>query len=79
LNEVRGTALLRGYRGATRADESALAEILLRLSCMLEICPQIHEMDANPVKVLAQGAKVVDARVRVDRLPEATVNRRIAY
>ncbi len=79
MNEVKGSALLRGYRGAKAADEAALAETILRVSALIEICPQIHEMDANPVKVLEKGAIVVDARVRVDRLPERAPSRRIAY
>lgn len=79
MNEVKGTALLRGYRGSRPADEAALSEIILRVSALLEICPQIQEMDANPVKVLESGAIVIDARVRVDRLVEPTPTRRIAY
>lgn len=79
INEVKGTALLRGYRGSRPADEAALSEIILRVSALLEICPQIQEMDANPVKVLENGAIVVDARVRVDRLVEPPPTRRIAY
>ncbi len=79
MSEVRGTALLRGYRGARPADESAIKEIILRVSALLEICPEIQEMDANPIKVLEKGAIVADARVRVDRLPTAAPTRRIAY
>jgi acyl-CoA synthetase (NDP forming) len=79
INEVKGTALLRGYRGSSAADETALVDLILRVSALLEICPQIHEMDANPVKVLERGAIVVDARVRVDRVVEPPPSRRIAY
>ena len=79
INEVKGTALLRGYRGSKPADEAALVEIILRVSALLEICPQINEMDANPIKVLEKGAIVVDARVRVDRVIEPPPTRRIAY
>jgi acyl-CoA synthetase (NDP forming) len=79
LSEVRGTALLRGYRGAPVADEHALTQILLRVSVLLELCPEIHEMDANPVKVLEKGATVLDARVRVARLADPPISRRIAY
>jgi acetyl coenzyme A synthetase (ADP forming)-like protein len=79
MNEVKGTALLRGYRGSNVADEAALADIVARVSALIEICPQIQEMDANPVKVLEKGAIVVDARIRVDRLAEPPPSRRIAY
>jgi acetyl coenzyme A synthetase (ADP forming)-like protein len=79
INEVKGTALLRGYRGSTHADEDALADLILRVSALLEMCPQIQEMDANPVKVLEHGAIIVDARVRVDRVAETPPTRRIAY
>jgi acyl-CoA synthetase (NDP forming) len=79
LNAVKGTALIRGYRGAPAADEAALRELILRVSVLLEICPEIHEMDANPVKVLEKGAIVVDARVRIDRSLEPGPTRRIAY
>jgi acyl-CoA synthetase (NDP forming) len=79
MNEVKGARLLRGYRGARAADEAALADIILRVSALLEICPEIHEMDANPIKVLEKGAVVVDGRIRVNALPEPAPTRRIAY
>jgi acetate---CoA ligase (ADP-forming) len=79
MNEVKGTSLLRGYRGARPADEAALRDILLRVSALLDVCPEIHELDANPIKVFEEGALVVDARVRMDRLPERVPTRRIAY
>lgn len=79
LNEVKGTALLRGWRGTAAANEAALKTLILRISVLLEICPQIHEMDANPVKVSATEAKVVDARIRVARLPDPPPTRRITY
>jgi acetyltransferase len=79
LEEVRGTALLRGYRGAPKLDESALKDLLLRLSALVEACPEVREMDLNPVKVLPQGVRVVDARVRIERRPVLPPSRRIAY
>jgi acetyl coenzyme A synthetase (ADP forming)-like protein len=79
INEVKGSALLRGYRGGPKADQGALQDVILRVSTLLEHCPEVHEMDLNPVKVLSDGAIVVDARVKVDRLPERTQTRRIAY
>lgn len=65
MNEVRGSQLLRGWRGSPPADEAAVREMLLRLSAMLELCPEIEEVDFNPIRVQQRGAVAVDARVRV--------------
>jgi len=66
LNELKGVRLLRGYRGAPARDEAALAEIVLRVSELVERCPDIVELDLNPVIVTRSGAAVVDARIRLD-------------
>jgi acyl-CoA synthetase (NDP forming) len=79
LEEVRGTALLRGYRGAPPKDEAALKDLLLRLSALVDACPEVREMDLNPVKVLDRGVRVVDARVRVEKKAVLPPSRRIAY
>jgi acyl-CoA synthetase (NDP forming)/RimJ/RimL family protein N-acetyltransferase len=50
------------------ADTAALEETLLRVSAMVEAHPEIAEMDLNPVIVLAEGAVVVDARIRIERV-----------
>jgi acetyl coenzyme A synthetase (ADP forming)-like protein len=59
--------LLDGYRGAPKADVSAIEDVLLRVSEMVEALPEIAEMDCNPVMALPEGAVIVDARVRVER------------
>ena len=79
VEEVRGTALLRGYRGAPPMDETALKGLLHRLSALVDACPEVREMDLNPVKVLARGLRVVDGRVRIGRRPVLPPSRRIAY
>jgi acetate---CoA ligase (ADP-forming) len=58
--------LLEGYRGAPKADVAALEDLLLRISALVEAHPEISELDCNPVKVLPEGAVVIDARVRVE-------------
>jgi len=65
LNDVRGTRLLRGFRGAAPLDEPALAETVLRVSDLVALCPEIVELDLNPVIVTTHGAIVVDARIRL--------------
>ena len=79
IGELKGKVLLRGYRGAPIADESAFRALLLAVSQLLDVCPEIEEMDLNPVMVLRKGAVVVDARIKVGPLKPAARSRRIAY
>jgi acyl-CoA synthetase (NDP forming) len=67
LDRLRSTRLLDGYRGATPGDRAALISIVQRISALIEVAPEISELDLNPVKVLApgKGAIVVDARMRI--------------
>lgn len=79
VDELKGAVLLRGYRGAPPADQAALRDVLLRASALIDACPEIQEMDLNPVKVLDHGVRVVDVRMRVDRPASGPPSRRIAY
>ena len=75
LHELRGFALLDGYRGRPQADVSALGEVVLRVSRLAEEIPEIVELDLNPVIVLpaGHGCRIVDARVKVGRRHEGSV------
>ena len=78
INELRGAPLLRGYRGSAPVDETALRDVLLRVSALIEACPDILELDINPLKVLAHGACAVDARIRVGAVT-VPPSRRVIY
>lgn len=79
MEEVNATQLLRGYRGSSSADESAVRDMLLRLSTLVEACPEIEELDINPVKVMKTGAIAVDVRIRVVPRAPLEATRRITY
>lgn len=79
MDDLKGRVLLRGYRGAPAADESAFRLLLLSVSQLLDACPEIEEMDLNPVMVLARGAIAVDARVRIGTPQPRIRSRRITY
>jgi acetyl coenzyme A synthetase (ADP forming)-like protein len=78
INEMRGAPLLRGYRGAAVVDEGALRDVLLRVSALVDACPEIQELDINPLRVLPNGVCALDARIRV-ALPMPAHTRRITY
>jgi acetyl coenzyme A synthetase (ADP forming)-like protein len=79
VSDLRGAALLRGFRGSPAADESALRETLLRLSTLVGWCPEVQELDINPLLVLTKGVRAVDARARVDRPRSSPGAKRVQY
>ncbi|MDP2053103.1 MAG: acetate--CoA ligase family protein, partial [Acidobacteriota bacterium] len=66
VESLKGVRLLRGFRGAEPADEPAFRDAILRISALVGLCPEIQELDLNPVKVLPGGVSAIDVRVRVD-------------
>ena len=79
IQELRGSKLLRGYRGAPPADEEALRQVLLRISALVSAAPEIQELDLNPVVVLPTGACVADVRLRLQGGTPPRAGRRIQY
>jgi len=67
LAQLRTGPLLDGYRGGPAGDRAALEAIVQRVSAVVEIIPELTDLDMNPIKVLppGRGAVVVDARIRV--------------
>ncbi|MFZ2470315.1 MAG: acetate--CoA ligase family protein [Methanothrix sp.] len=62
IEEIKGYALLRGYRGIS-ADIEALEKLLMAISDFVIKNPDISEMDINPVFLYPDGYMVVDARI----------------
>jgi hypothetical protein len=79
VQQTRVLKLLRGVRGSRPADVMVLKEIIARLSVLLEICPEIRELDINPLNVSAFGAIALDARIRVEPLALDPPSRRVTY
>jgi acyl-CoA synthetase (NDP forming) len=79
VESLKSVALLRGYRGQAPADEGAVVDALLRVSALVEMCPEIQELDINPLKVLSRGVRAVDVRARISHQQVKAPTRRIAY
>jgi acyl-CoA synthetase (NDP forming) len=79
VERVKGRVRLRGFRGSAPADEAALRRLLVRASQILHLCPEIREMDLNPVMVLPAGAVIADVRVRIGSARISPAGRRIRH
>jgi acetyl coenzyme A synthetase (ADP forming)-like protein len=63
MREIRGAALLDAVRGMSAADRPALEDVLLRIARLVTDCPEIAELDVNPLMAMPVGAVAADARV----------------
>ena len=65
LESTRSFALLKGYRGQGKADLSAIATALQRMSQLVTDFPEIQEMDINPFLVGEVGSPSIAADARI--------------
>ncbi len=63
IGEIKSAKLLGSYRGMPAADLDEIAEILVRLSRLPLLHPQIREVDINPLILSGSGPVAADALV----------------
>lgn len=63
LDELRGRALLDGWRGAPRVDKEAVIAASRVLTDLLWAHPEITEMEINPLRVYSKGVLALDALI----------------
>ena len=79
VSELRGAKLLSGFRGAPPVDVAALEDTLSRLSVLVDLAPEIRELDVNPLMVLPTGVRALDTRIRIGRPASRPRARRVSY
>jgi acetyltransferase len=57
---------LLGIRGQPPVDLAELAAVLIKLANLVLTCPEIAELDINPLLASASGMVVLDARIRLN-------------
>ena len=61
LNELRGAALLDGWRGAAAVSRPALINAILAVSQLITEQPNLLELDINPLRSTPHGMMALDA------------------
>lgn len=67
LESLRSWPILAGYRGRLPVDIDGLIRTVIRFSYLVADCPQIAEIDVNPLLATPRDVIALDARVRIDR------------
>ena len=65
LKNLKGYPLLQGMRGKQGVDIDAFADIILRISQLTQVLPEIQELDINPLLGVGEDIVAVDMRVRL--------------
>ncbi|HEY6643865.1 acetate--CoA ligase family protein [Povalibacter sp.] len=61
LDELRGRALLDGWRGAPAVDRDAIIAAILAVADLICTQPALQELDINPLRCGPDGAQALDA------------------
>ncbi len=67
IDRLRCRPLFAGVRGKAGISREAFVEVIVRLSRLCELVPEIAEMDLNPLLGDENGVVAVDARIRIER------------
>jgi acetate---CoA ligase (ADP-forming) len=68
IREIKSAGLLTGARGIKPRDIDSVAESIVKLSSLAIDCPQIKELDINPLIVLEErsGCVIADAKMIIE-------------
>jgi len=67
VKSLKSYQVIKGARGQSGTDEALFAEIICRLSLLVESAPEIIELDLNPLIGTEKSVIAVDARIRIEK------------
>lgn len=66
IQHLRSYPIIKGVRGKEGINEECFAETITKLSALLEVAPEISEMDINPLLGTSSSLVAVDARICIN-------------
>ncbi|MDL2320636.1 acetate--CoA ligase family protein, partial [Alistipes sp. OttesenSCG-928-B03] len=67
IRNLRSYKIIQGVRGQEPVNEDRFAEMVARVSALVEAAPEIFEMDLNPLLGNSKDVVAVDARIRIEK------------
>jgi len=67
IADLRSYPLLLGVRGESRKDIDAIADVVIKLSHLIDRCREIADIEVNPLIVYdhGEGTRTVDMRILI--------------
>jgi acetyltransferase len=70
IRSLKSYKIFKGIRGKKPVNEDIFANIMLKLSTLLQYAPEIEELDFNPILANGDDIVLVDARVKIRKSSE---------
>ena len=67
IKSLKGYKLIEGLRGNGGIDEKIFVDIIKKVSALVEVAPEIQEMDMNPLFGNPNSIIAVDSRIRIEK------------
>ena len=67
IRNLRSYELIKGVRGEQGVNENIFVNILLQLSALIQVAPEIVELDLNPLLGTSDEITAVDARIKIEK------------
>ena len=67
IKSLKGYGIIKGVRGQEPVNEELIKNIIVRLSALVTVAPEIFEMDLNPLLGKSDRVVAVDARIRIEK------------
>lgn len=67
IRELKSYPIIQGIRGKAGVNEDKFADVIWRLSALLQAAPEIKELDLNPLLGTKKSVVAVDARIRIEK------------
>ncbi len=67
IKSLKSYKIIQGVRGQEGVNEEIFTDIIVRLSALVTVAPEIFEMDINPLLGRKDRVFAVDARIRIEK------------
>lgn len=67
IRSLKGYKIIEGYRNKNGVNEKLYADAIMRIASLVNIAPEIAELDINPFKANMEQVIVVDARIKIEK------------